>query len=123
MDNISYALTMAGVYFHAFAMWLDGVIPDALLTIRGSCHFLIFLAVAGYRKATGKHRRVIGGIAFAFAGANFTESIRVIYKFNEFSSVVQPPLTIIMLCILFFVLYARGNMARLLPPRLSDMLR
>lgn len=123
MDRISYALTMAGVYFHSFAMWLDAVIPDALLTTRGICHFLVCVAVAGYRKATGKHRKIIGIIAAAFAGANLAEALRIAAKFHEFSSVVQPPLTIIMICILFFVLYARGNMARMLPPRLSDMLR
>lgn len=110
-------------WVNAFAMWLDSVIPDVLLSTRGICHLLIFLVVAGYQGGNAKHRKVIGIIAAIFAGANAAEAYRVAVNFNQFSAVVQPPLTMVMLCVLFFVIYARGNVARMLPRSVADFMR
>ncbi|WP_434681338.1 phage holin family protein [Pseudomonas sp. R1-18] len=110
-------------WVNAVAIWLDSVIPDVLLGTRGTCHLLIFLVVAGYQSGTAKHRKLIGAIAAAFAGANAAEAYRVAVNFNQFSAVVQPPLTLVMLCVLFFVIYARGNVARMLPRSFTDMIR
>jgi hypothetical protein len=38
-------------------------------------------------------------------------------------AVLQPPLTLVMLCVLFFAIYARGNSARMLLSSLTDMMR
>ncbi len=120
MDSIFQLL---GGWADSLAIWLDGVIPEFLLGTRGVCHLLVFLVVAGYRKQTDRHRRVIGIMAAIFAGANIAEAYRVAVNFNSFAALAQYPLTLVMLCVLFFVLYAKGNVARMLPPRLSDMLK
>lgn len=99
--------------------WMASVIPEVLLGTRGTCHLLIFMLVVGYRSPYQEHRRIIGAIAGIFAGANAAEAYRIAMNFGTFSSIVQPPLTIIMLCFLFFIAYARGNVAKLLPRSLK----
>lgn len=108
-------------WIHSCAIWLDGVIPDVLLSTRGICHLLIFLVVAGYKSGNARHRKTVGIIAATFAGANAAEAYRVAVNFTQFSAVVQPPLTLVMLCVLFFVIYARGNVARMLPRHRTDL--
>jgi hypothetical protein len=99
--------------------WLANVMPDFLLGTRGVCHMLIFLFVVGYQAPTNSHRKAVGTVAGIFAGANAAEAYRIAYNFQTFTAVVQPPLTLVMVCVLFFVIYARGNVARMLPRRFS----
>jgi ABC-type dipeptide/oligopeptide/nickel transport system permease component len=107
---------------HQALSWLSSVTPDFLLGARGVCHLLIFLFVVGYQAPTNSHRKAVGTVAGIFAGANAAEAYRIAYNFDSFTAVVQPPLTLVMVCVLFFVIYARGNVARMLPRRISDMI-
>lgn len=102
--------------------WLGSVMPDFLLGTRGVCHLLIFLFVVGYQAPTTNHRKAVGIVAGIFAGANAAEAYRIAYNFSSFTTIVQPPLTLVMLCVLFFVVYARGNVARMLPRRIKEMM-
>ena len=111
------------LWIHAAAEWLDDIIPDLMLSTRGLCHLLIFVVVAGYKSSHARHRKIIGILAATFAGANAAEAYRVAVNFSQFSTVVQPPLTLVMLCVLFFVMYARGNVARMLPRSRADLMR
>jgi hypothetical protein len=99
--------------------WLGSVMPDFLLGTRGVCHLLICLFVVGYLAPTTNHRKAVGTVAGIFAGANAAEAYRIATNFSTFTAVVQPPLTLVMVCVLFFVIYARGNVARMLPRRFS----
>lgn len=103
--------------------WTAEAMPSFWLGTRGVCHLLVFLLVVGYQAPTTKHRTVVGVVAGVFSGANAAEAYRVASNFNSFTVIVQPPLTVVMLCVLFFVLYARGNMARMLPSHKADMFR
>jgi len=99
-----------------FLAFIYQVAPSLLLTTRGSCHLLIFLLVVGYKAPEGSvHKRVIGFCAGIFAGANAAEAYRVAYNFDSFIAYSQPPLVIIMIGVLFFVAYAKGNLAKFLP--------
>lgn len=109
-------------YIHEALNWLASVMPDFLLGTRGVCHLLIFLFVVGYQAPTNTHRKAVGTVAGIFAGANAAEAYRIAYNFTSFTSVVQPPLTLVMVCVLFFVIYARGNVARMLPRRITELM-
>lgn len=111
------------IYLHQLIMWLANVMPDFLLGSRGVCHLLIFLFVVGYQAPTNSHRKMVGAFAGIFAGANAAEAYRIAYNFNSFSVFVQPPLTLVMLCVLFFVVYARGNVARMLPRSMTGIIK
>jgi|GEM_PF-1302946 len=116
-----FAMVMTGAY--SFLDWLGSVMPEFLLGSRGVCHLLIFLCVVGYQAPTTQHRKTVGIVAGVFAGANAAEAFRVAVNFNTFAAVVQPPLTLVMICVLFFVVYARGNVARMLPRKFSGFVR
>ena len=116
--SIETFLSAIGLYIYQALVWVADVMPVVLLGTRGVCHLLIVLLVVGYKAPTNNHRRTIGTVAGIFAGANAAEAYRIAYNFASFSSIVQPPLTLVMLCVLFFVGYARGNVATMLPRHL-----
>lgn len=96
--------------------------PDALLIVRAFCHAAVCLIVAAYTSDTIGHRRIIGYCSGIFAGANAAEAGRIWLNFHEFSGLVQPWLTMIMIGVLYFVLVSGGNMARFLPRRIVERL-
>lgn len=102
---------------HAFGNWVQAVAPEFLLTTRGVCHLLIFIFIVGYRKKTDHHRKVVGLVAGIIAGASLAEAYRIIVNYGAFLLNVQVPLTVFVAGILFFVMYAKGNMARFIPKR------
>lgn len=111
---------MAFLYYANLALcWVSDAFPDFVLGTRGVCHLIICLFVVGYHAPDNNHRKIIGVFAGIFAGANAAEAYRVAYNFNSFVGVVQPPLTLVMVCVLFFVVYSRGNMAKILPRMLT----
>lgn len=116
--SIETFVSAIGLYAYQFVVWIGNVMPEVLLSTRGICHLLIFMFVVGYKAPTQNHRKIIGAVAGIFAGANAAEAYRIAYNFTTFSSFVQPPLTLVMVCVLFFVAYARGNVAAMLPRHL-----
>lgn len=96
-------------------------LPVALLTIRGLCHFLIFLRVASFAQG-GHHRKGVGFIAAIFAGFNFAEAIRIVSNFRTFVGSVEPYLPGIMIMVLIFVVWSGGNVAKLLPRKIVERL-
>jgi len=121
--SVDALFNAVGLYLMQLMAWLSSVMPDVLLATRGVCHLSIFLLVVGYKAPTSNHRKVIGIVAGIFAGANAAEAYRIAYNFTTFSSFVQPPLTLVMVCVLFFVAYAKGNMAAMLPGRLVRFIK
>lgn len=98
-----------------FSIWIYNLMPDLLVGTRGFCHLAIFFVVLGYRAPIEtKHRKFIGACAGAFAGSNIAEFGRICNNFHSFSAAAEPPLTIIFIFVLFFVVHARGNMAKFL---------
>ena len=112
-----------GRWAHAFGEWVQTFAPEAMLSTRGLCHLIIFLVIAGYRKKTDRHRRFVGLMAGLLAGANLAEAYRITVNFSSFAALTQYPLTVVMIGFLFFVIYSRGNMAKLIPPRLDRLVR
>ncbi|MEG5263248.1 phage holin family protein [Pseudomonas sp. JDS28PS106] len=121
--SVETFLSACAVYAYQFLAWLGNVMPEFMLGSRGVCHLLIFLFVVGYQAPTNSHRKIVGMVAGAFAGANAAEAYRIAYNFTTFSALSQPPLTLVMLCVLFFVIYARGNMGRILPKKAVELIR
>lgn len=95
----------------------------ALLSIRGACHFLIFLRVATYTpKTSDHHRRVVGFAAALFAGLNLAEVIRVLTKAPTLSGTIEPYMPAIMFFVLLAVIWAGGNLAKFFPHKLLERL-
>jgi len=98
-------------------------IAPLLLTLRGCCHFLIFLRVATYTKdGSAKHRKIVGFCAALFAGANLAESIRIASNFYDYVGNVEPYLPVIMIFVLVFVTWSGGNIAKFLPRKILERL-
>ena len=114
--------TIAG-WLHSAMAWVQAVAPEVLLTTRGICHLVVFLIIIGYRKKTDRHRHWVGLMAGILAGSNLAEAYRIIINYNAFLALAQFPLTVSMLGFMFFTIYSRGNMAKLIPPRLDRMIR
>ncbi|MBF8746885.1 phage holin family protein [Pseudomonas monteilii] len=112
-----------GHWAQSFGEWAQSFAPEAMLSTRALCHFAIFLVIAGYRKKTDHHRRIVGLMAGLLAGANLAEAYRITVNFSSFAALTQYPLTVVMIGFLFFVIYSRGNVAKLIPPRLNRILR
>lgn len=110
-------------WFHLFGAWVQAVAPEVLLTTRGICHLVIFLIIAGYRKKTDRHRQFVGLMAGMLAGANLAEAYRIAVNYTSFLALAQFPLTVSMLGFMFFTIYSRGNMAKLIPPRFDRLVR
>ena len=51
------------------------------------------------------------------------KAYRITVNFSSFAALTQYPLTVVMIGFLFFVIYSRGNVAKLIPPRLNRILR
>lgn len=122
-DDASTIIETLSAWMHGIFAWVQAVAPEVLLTTRGICHLVIFLIIAGYRKKTDRHRQFVGLMAGILAGANLAEAYRIAVNYTSFLALAQFPLTICMVGFMFFVVYSRGNMAKLIPPRLDRILR
>lgn len=122
-DDASTIIETLAIWMNGVLAWVQAIAPEVLLTTRGVCHLVIFLIIAGYRKKTDRHRRFVGLMAGMLAGANLAEAYRIAVNYASFLALAQFPLTICMVAFMFFVVYSRGNMAKLIPPRFDRLVR
>lgn len=122
-DEATTIMQTLSAWAQGLFAWVQAVAPEVLLTTRGLCHLVIFMIIAGYRKKTDRHRQFVGLMAGILAGANLAEAYRIAVNYTSFLALAQFPLTICMVGFMFFVVYSRGNMAKLIPPRLDRILR
>lgn len=86
-----------------------------LLGGRMLCHLATAIAIAAYVGSPGKHRVSIGIGAWLLAGSSFAESARILLNWDEMIiAPIQPWLIIISLSVLYIVLRAGGNLAKIM---------
>ena len=100
----------------------SAVLPLVFLSIRGVCHFLIFLRIFTYTaNGSAKHRQGVGLIAAIFAGLNLAESGRILGAIMSPAPIGEDLyLPGQMLFIMAFVFWSNGNIAKFVP---SSILR
>ena len=101
------------------------VIPLIFLSIRGICHFLIFLRVFTYTAhGCGKHRQGVGIVAGLFAGFNLMEALRIVGALMSPAPIGEDLyLPGQMLFITAFIFWANGNIGRFIPSKILQRLR
>lgn len=100
------------------------VLPLVFLSIRGLCHFLIFLRIFTYTAHDGgKHRQGVGLIAAIFAGLNLAEAARILGSLMSPAPIGEDLyLPGQMLFITALVFWANGNIGRFIPSKILQRL-
>lgn len=100
------------------------VLPLIFLSIRGLCHFLIFVRIFTYTAhGHGKHRQVVGLVAAMFAGLNLAEAGRILAAMLSSDPIAEGMyLPGQMLFIMAIVFWANGNLATFFPKKLLQRL-
>lgn len=100
------------------------VIPLIFLSVRGLCHFLIFLRIFTYTAHRGgKHRQVVGLVAALFAGLNLAEAGRILVALLSPAPIGEDLyLPGQMLFVAAIVFWANGNLATFFPKKLLQRL-